>query len=281
MTKPLTAFLDYRRFLEHYCQEQARAPQGFSLRGFARLAGIGSTSHLKSVLDGKLGLTTAMIAKVCAAMGMDARDTKYFSHLAGFNQARTAREKQDHYAVLRALGNPVPEEQIRGRGCDYFEKWQTPIIREIVTLRDFGDDWTALGEAVHPSISPLDARIAVETLLELGLIEKLADGRYRQTKKGLVADASRTSMSVRAFHGHMLEHAKRALHELGRDERNQSSLIIGLSPTAYGSVVEEIRAFKDRVKAIVHGDADSSRVYQFSLDLFPVSRELPARTHPD
>jgi hypothetical protein len=37
----------------------------------------------------------------------------------------------------------------------------------------------------------VDAKAAVEVLLELGLIEKRQDGRYRQTKKGLAADETR------------------------------------------------------------------------------------------
>jgi uncharacterized protein (TIGR02147 family) len=106
------------------------------------------------------------------ARRLDARDSKYFTNLLHFNQAKTAREKQDYYAVLRSLGDPVRKEVIRGRQYDYFDRWQTSIIREIISLRDFRDDWDALGQAVHPPVSPVDAKAAVEVLLELGLIEK-------------------------------------------------------------------------------------------------------------
>ena len=40
------------------------------------------------------------------------------------------------------------------------------------------------------------------------------------------------------------------------------------------AMVEEIQAFKDRIKALVHKDEDSSRVYQFTLALFPVSKDI-------
>jgi hypothetical protein len=55
-----------------------------------------------------------MIEKFCVALRLDARDSKYFTNLVHFNQAKTAREKQDYYAVLRSLGDPVREEVIRG-----------------------------------------------------------------------------------------------------------------------------------------------------------------------
>lgn len=274
-------YIDYRRFLEDFYQEQKRTSKQFSFRWFAKQAGIASPSFLKFVIDGKRNLTTPMIEKFCRAMRLDPRAAKYFSHLAGFNQAKTASEKQDHYAVLRSLGSPAQEEVIRGRGFGYFERWHTPVLRELVCLRNFRDDWEGLGLAVAPPIAPEDARAAVTTLLDLGLLERRADGNYRQTKKGLAADESQNSMSVRAFHGSMLEHAKRALHGFGKHERNQSSLIMGLSRDGYAALAEEIRAFKDRIKGLVHQDGECSRVYQFSMDLFPVSAELaPERKTP-
>ncbi len=274
MLRSVSEFIDYRRFLEHYYREQKRTSRQFSFRWFAKQAGIASPSFLKFVIDGKRNLTSPMIEKFCQAMRLDAREAKFFSHLVGFNQAKTARDKQEHYAVLRSLGSPVQEEIIRGRNFEYFERWHTPIVREVACLRRFGEDWESLGRAVAPPISPAEARTAVETLLGLGLLEKRGDGSYRQTKPGLAADESLTSMPVRAFHGIMLEHAKRALHEFGKHERNQSSLIMGLSASAYSALTEEIGAFKDRVKRLVHNDADCTRVYQFSLDLFPVSADL-------
>jgi hypothetical protein len=39
-------------------------------------------------------------------------------------------------------------------------------------------------------------------------------------------------------------------------------------------LVAEIQAFKDRVKAIVSRDEDSSRVYHLNLELFPGSEDV-------
>lgn len=275
MKSSVYGYIDYRRFLADYYREQKGVSKQFSFRWFAKQAGIASPSFLKFVIDGKRNLTSPMIEKFCRAMRLDARDAKYFSHLVGFNQAKTAREKQDHYAVLRSLGSPAQEEVIRGRGIGYFERWHTPVIRELACMGRFGEDWERLGLAVSPPIGPAEARAAIATLLDLGLIEKRADGSYRQTKKGLAADENLASMPVRAFHGTMLEHAKRALHGFGKHERHQSSMVMGLSPAGYAVLVEEILAFKDRIKILVHNDEDGNRVYHFSLDLFPVSAELP------
>lgn len=272
--KSVFEFIDYRKYLEYYYAEQKRRTRSFSYRWFAKRAGISSPSFLKFVIDGKRNLTTPMVEKFCQALKLGTKECKYFSTLVLFNQAKTAREKQDHYAVLRFLGNPVFEEVLRVNQYDYFDKWQTPVLRELICLRDFKDDWDAMARTVQPPIAPPEAKQAVQLLLKLGMVSRREEGGYAQTKKGVAADDTITSMAVRSFHAQMMDHAKRALNEFDKRERNMSSLTMGMSPSAYSAVVEEIQAFKDRVKAIVHGDGGGSRVYQFNLELFPVSRDL-------
>lgn len=273
-------FIDYRKYLENYYAEQKRRTKTFSYRYFAKRAGISSPSFLKFIIDGKRNLTTPMIEKFCTALKLGSKEAKYFNSLVHFNQAKTAKEKQDHYAILRFLGNPVFEEILRVNQYDYFDKWPTPIIRELVCLRDFKDDWELIARAVQPAISAMEAKGAVQLLLKLGLVARKEDGRYVQTKKGVAADDGITSMALRSFHAQMMDHAKRALHEFDRRERNMSSLTLGVSPSAYSAIVEEIHAFKDRVKAIVHADEASSRVYQFNLELFPVSKDMAKLESP-
>lgn len=267
-------FIDYRKYLAHYYAEQKRHSRKFSYRFFAARAGITSPSFLKSVIDGKRNLTSPMLEKFSEALRLGAREAKYFHHLVRFNQARTAREKQEHYAILRFLGSPAFEEVLDSHQEGYWDAWQTPIIRELLCLRDFREDWGLLGRMVQPPIPAEEACAAVRQLVRLGLVARRADGRYVQTRKGIAADGNRASPMVRAFHARMLEHARHALAEVDRRERHMSSLTLSVTGSSYAALLEEIKAFKERVKTIVQGEEGGNRVYQFNLDLFPMSRDL-------
>lgn len=267
-------FIDYRRFLEHWFQEQKRKKRHFSHRWFAKKAGITSPSLLKAVMDGKRNLTSRSIEQVSAAMDLSFKEMRYFTHLVHFNQAKTAREKQEHYAVLRSMAGTVGEAVLKPDQYDYYDKWHTSVLRELVCLHDFKEDWALLGRAVMPPISAAEARKGVELLVKLGLVARKEDGRYRQTRAAIIADGAATHLAVRSFMDTMLDHAKLALHGVDRKERHISSITLGASPAVYDALVAEVQAFKDRVKAIVSRDPDSSRVYHLNLGLFPGSIDV-------
>lgn len=276
--KGVYQFIDYRKFLEHYYQEQKRRKRNFSHRWFAKKAGISSPSFLKAVMDGKRNLTSRVIERFCAALELGFKESRYFTNLVHFNQAKTAREKQEFYAVLRSMAGSVNEAVLKSGQYDYYDKWYTSVLRELVCLHDFREDYALMGRTVIPPITASEARRAVELLVKLDLIARKEDGSYRQTRSAISADGTVTSLALRSFMETMLEHAKLALHGMDRRERHISSLTIGISAAGYDALVAEIQAFKDRVKSMANQDPHSSRVYHLNLGLFPGSQDVKPST---
>lgn len=271
--------IDYRAYLKAYYEEQKRRTRYFSYRYFARKAGINSSSFLKSVIEGRRNLTPAAAEKFCKALKLPPKEATYFRHLVMFNQARTAVEKQEHYAVLRSMAGGVNEAVVKSPCYDYYSTWYNSILRELVCLFDFGDDFAALARAVRPSITETQARRSVDLLLRLRLIRKTDNGRYEQTDTAIIADETIGALGLRSFIGWMARYTETALNEYSRDERYVSSVTMGVSRATYDMLVAEIEAFKDRLKTIVNQDRDSSRVYQLNLGLFPMSvdtADIPA-----
>ncbi len=272
--KALYEFIDYRKFLEHYYEEQKKNSRHFSYRYFAQKTGINSPSFLKHVIDGKRNLTSPAIEKFCKALKLTQKESIYFRHLVLFNQAKTSHEKQEHYAVLRAMAGGVKESVLKSSQFDYFDKWYTVVIRELVCLYNFKDNYKELARAVTPSITPKEAKKAVVLLVKLGFIKRKSGGTYKQTSQAIAVDDTITSMAVRSFTENMLDHAKSALHTFDKSERHISGLTMGVSKETYDVLSAEIDAFKDRIKAIVNRDEHSSRVYQLNISLFPTSVDV-------
>lgn len=271
--KAVFEFIDYRKFLLYYYEERKRNSRNFSYRFFADKVGINSPSFLKHVIDGKRNLTRAAVEKFSGALELSPKEILYFRHLVLFNQAKTALEKQEHYSSLRSLAGGVKESVLKADQYDYFANWYVPVIRELICLHNFEDDYKVIAAAVEPPILPSEAKKAVLQLLRLKLVERLPGGCYRQINTALTADSLVTSLAVRSFMKTMLDHSKNALDQIPKDKRHISGMTIGISQAAYAVLAEEIEAFKDRVKAIVNKDDDSSRVYQMDIALFPVSIE--------
>jgi uncharacterized protein (TIGR02147 family) len=131
-----------------------------------------------------------------------------------------------------------------------------------------------LAAAVVPPISVRQARFAVGLLKNLGMLEQLPDGKYRQTTAAIMSDSGIARMAVRSFNREMLRMAELALDKTPVDERRIYGVTIGISKQCFNVLASEMAAFRDRVVAITNSDKGSDRVYQMHLQLFPLSKEL-------
>lgn len=272
--QPIYDFIDYRKYLAALYTYKKEHSTYFSYRYFSRKIGINSPSFLKHVIDGKRNLTTQMIERFCGAFDFTVREARFFRNLVLFNQAKTSGEKQEYYAVLRKMAGNVKEKVIGADQYDYFANWYTPVIRELITLYNFKDDYRCIATTLRPRILPSQAKTAVALLLRLKLVERLENGGYRQINTAIVADSPVKSLAIRSFTRAMLDYSKEAIDNVERGKRHISGVTMGISPEAYDVLAAEIEAFKDRVKIIVNRDIAVSKVYQLNIGLFPVSEDV-------
>jgi uncharacterized protein (TIGR02147 family) len=267
-------YIDYRKFLSDYYAFKKRTSRAFSYRYFSAKAGFASPVFLKLVIEGQRNLSRASIDKFCTALGLTKKESMYFKNLVLFEQAKTADEKQEHYAVLRSIENAVSEKTLEADQFDYFGNWYNVVIRELITLFNFKDNFQLIGQCVTPSISTREAEKSVDLLKRLHLIKKRPDGSYEQTDSAITTNGDIGLMAVRQFNKEMVLLAAKTVDMLSRDRRHVSGVTIGISPVMYKILCTEIAAFKDRIVSLVHRDEASSSVYQLNVQLFPVSEDV-------
>lgn len=267
-------FIDYRKYLAEYYQNKKKTARYFSYRYFSQKLGINSPSFLKHVIDGQRNLTPQMTERFAKALGLSPRENKFFYNLVLFNQATTSVEKQEYYAVLRSMISGIRESVLNAYQYDFYSNWYTPVIRELICLCDFKDNYDLMASVLKPKIEAAQAKAAVNLLLKLKLVERLENGRFKQISSAIVVDNPVSSLAIKAFTRNMLDQSKTALDTIDRNIRHISGITMGISPEAYELLTTEIEAFKDRVKFIVNNDNKSSRIYQMNISLFPVSEDL-------
>ena len=272
--KSVLSYIDYRHFLRDFYDEKKHMTRFFSTRYFAKKAGLSSASFLREVINGKKNLGKPTVEKFIVALGLTGKEARFFRHLVYFNQAVGADEKQDHYAVLLSLMNTVKEFQLTALQLQIYNYWYIPVIRELACIMDFGDDFAFLAKLVYPEISASKARSAIKLLVRLKMLRKTENGMYEQSNRAVQAKSELNAMAILNFTRAMAEKAINALVKLPKDERNFSTITSGMSRSCYELILAETGAFKDRVVSIINNDARTrnDRVYQFNLQIFPVSR---------
>jgi uncharacterized protein (TIGR02147 family) len=272
--KTIFSYIDYREFLKDYYREKKAKTRYFSYRYFAQRAGINSPSFLKQIIESKRNLTNQTLDKFIVALQINEKEACFFRHLVQFNQSQTVVEKQEHYAIMLSMMHTVKEQRLTADQHEYYNHWYVSVIRELVCLRDFKDNYRKLAAAVSPAIGAREARFAITLLVRLGMIVQQSDGTYRQTDSAILSNSEVARMAVRSFNREMLRKADAALDAIPREERNIYGVTIGISKSCYEVLVAEMAAFRDRVVAIANSDTRSSRVYQMNLQLFPLSQDI-------
>lgn len=281
--KKIYTYNDYRVFLRDYYGHMKKSTSFFSYRYFSSKADIKSPVFLKQVIEGKRNLTANTTEKFIKALNLSEKEETFFRYLVRFNQAKTSEEKQEHYAVLISMNEYVVENKLGVEQYTYFDRWYYAAIRELVTLFNFNDNYEKLAQSLQPSITPKQAREAVSLLLSLSLVYKDEEGRYHQSDSSITGGSDILNAARRKHNSDMVERALYANREISPQERNISGVTMGISPGCYDMIVAEVQNFKERVKTIVSGDLDSSRVYQLNVQLFPLSEHIPTEeeTHDE
>ncbi|MCB9495309.1 MAG: TIGR02147 family protein [Fibrobacteria bacterium] len=265
------AYIDYRRWLADLSSHLKESTRYFSHRWFAQAAGIANPSIYSQVVSGKRRLTPPLVEVFAKVLELSAKQNLFLHHLVEFTHARTALEKQEHYAVLRELGGSVHQTRLGPDAWDFYRHWWIPALRELVAQRGSFRDWKSLAGQLRPPISARQARQGVETLVRLGLLTQGEDGRWRQSTLALTSGDEVGVLAVRKHNAEMIRLGEESIERFPPASRHVSGITAGLSPAAFQVLVAEIEAFRERVVRLVTQDDAPGEVYQFNLQLFPLS----------
>jgi uncharacterized protein (TIGR02147 family) len=267
-------YSDYRQFLkDHYERHKAVNPS-FSYRYLSQKAGINSAPFYKFIIEGKRNLTKATILKTCVALKLNDREAEYFENLVFFNQARTVAEKNHFFERLVEKQRHRSISKIREEQFEYFSEWYHCIVRELVCMVDFKDDYAKIAKCLHPAITPREAAKSVKLLLRLGFLKKV-HGRYRQTDPLLSTGYGLGSHQLINFQIKMLHKAIEAFDRCKQNERLTSATTLAVSHATYGRMVEKLRTMRTELLEMARNEACPETVYELTINLFPLA--LPGR----
>jgi uncharacterized protein (TIGR02147 family) len=266
-------YQDFRAFLRDHYSHRKAGRGGFSLRAFSRRAALRSPNYLKLVMDGDRNLTAEMAARFAAACGLEGEAAEYFCALVGFNQARTSKERELHYGQLRRFARYRKIHTLDAANDAYHAHWYVPAIRELVARADFDPDPRWIARTLTPSISPSQARRALEVLLELSLLRRdEVSGRYEQVEPLVESPAGPLGHHMVRFHRAMMALAADALDHVPRDEREIASLTLCLSEAQMRDLKLELSELRRDLLVRYATPPDATRVVQLNLQMFPLSR---------
>lgn len=275
--KPVFAYTDFRVFLADYFKVQKSKFRFFSYRYFSNRAGFKSRDFLYKVIRGQKNLSASSVFMISQAIGFNRQESDFFEALVGFNQAKHHKERDAHFAKMQAFSNrsagPTTESTtLSPDQYEFFSAWYHTAIRSYIDLHPFIGDFKALAKALTPSITPAQAKRSVALLERLGFITRGDNGVYKVTDKALKTGENVREHAMDKLFRSFMGLAEEALDKTPRTRRNISGLTLGISRGTYDDMVKRIQAFRAELADLANRDRNADRVYQLTLQLFPLSK---------
>ncbi len=262
---------DFKKLIKDRYEQLKEKDPKFSHRYFCTKAGYGSSSAFSDVLTGRRKLAKASALRLAKALQFSRSEEEFLLRLMDFNQAESLEEKNLHYAELLALKG-VRVEILSREKYEYFSHWYYAAIRELLYFHSCTGDFHELGRRLNPAVPATKVRKAVILMEKLGILEKDAQGRYRQTNKLISTDDLGSSMHVDNFKSTTMQLAREALDRHPRETRDISTITATLSAQSLEKVKAAIKVLRQTVLTLAEQDENVDRVCQLNIQFFPLSR---------
>lgn len=265
-------YLDYRKFLKDFYHQKKESSVDYSFRVFARMADIGSPSHLKMVIDGKRNLTHATLMKYQKAIGFKRKqDSSYFELLVRYNQ------ELDHEIKVELFHKIVNEKKKKGLSVlateqfNFLSKWHYVALYVLVDCKDFVNDVHWISSRLRKKVSPANIEHAINDLLKIGLLEYDKDKGLRQANGALDTPEEIQSMAVIPYHRNMINLALQYLDDGPWNLREFNGGTIPMNKETLIQLKEKIRELRKEINEMTEQLDDVTDVYQLNIQLFPLT----------
>lgn len=267
--KTIFEYLDYRQFLADYIEE--RKDRGISARAVSKRAGFKSPNYMQLIIEGRRNVSPASMAKLVDYFKFKGAEREFFEHLVLMNQAKTTEQKQYYFEKLSASKKYIALKHLEHDQYEYFSKWYYAAVRELVLLPDFSDDPEWIARTLTPNITMKAAHEAMELLLRLGLIRRIAKGRYEQVDRNIGTPAEIATMAAWKFHREMMQRSAESLDLINSRDRELSALTVAISRDDFEKAKRRIQEFHRKLHADLSESTKHESVYQLNIQFFPLS----------
>jgi uncharacterized protein (TIGR02147 family) len=265
-------YVDYRAFLRDHFEASKARNANYSHRFFARRAGLSSSNFLKLVMDGRRNLGPTTIEKFVKALKLGPAEAAFFADLVALDQAQTVADKNRAFERVAANRRFRVARRLEGPLFEYLTHWYYPAVRELAGRPDFRDDPSWIADQLLPKINVRQARAALSTLRQLGLLVEDERGRLVRGETSLTTGHEVRSIVIPAYHRQMIEQAATAIGSVAPDERDVSALTVCIKSATLDDLKQRIRRFREEMLHRCDEETEPEQVYQLCIQLFPLSR---------
>lgn len=262
-------YIDYRKYLLDFITEKKSVNPKYSCRLLSTRLGI-SAATLVRILNGTRNLSSKLLPIFIEYLKLREKSAEYFSLMVQLANVKGSEGKNMIYQKLLDFRSERIK-QVYPQHYSIFEKWYLVALREIIDIKGDIKDINMLSECLRPPVSKKETERAISILQNLKMINEGQNGRFYASEKLLTTGEKWENVAVQKYQGEMMHLANNALMKFSKDERDISTLTIGISSEDILRVKEILRRTRQEILALAEDSKKRDFVYQLNFQFFPVS----------
>ena len=245
-----------KHWLENLLEEKTKKNPQFSLRAFARLVEV-SPAVLSRVLSGKRKFTFNLAVRIADALVLAPTEREllysfYLTHNEDLLNSEIKKEKELSIDCFNAM-----------------KEWYHYGITQLLYVKNFNDDPKWIAKML--SITELEAKLAIDRLIRLEIIDRDENGVLYRTATHLSTTTDIASAGIRHFQKQILEKSIESLETDDIKERDITSITIAINEERIEEAKKEIKKFRMKMSEFL-STGEKTRVYNLGIHLVPLSK---------
>lgn len=263
-------YSECRKFIKDYIQELKNSNPRLSQRNIALKTGI-DPSFFSKIINGKRRISYTFGMRLAQLMKLTKPQRDFFELLIRCDQAKSSAEymtiKEKIVVKVQSRLAAIKPDQ-----SSFYSKWYNTVIRELLNVIVFKDDYESLSKMIIPMIKPHQVRVAVSLLKELQVIKETENGTLILSEQFITTDRNIPVPIIHDFQSQMINLAKTALVNVDKDSREISTITLSLSEDSFRKVRQRIIDLRNELFQIAHDEKNQmAGVYQINFQAFPVA----------
>jgi uncharacterized protein (TIGR02147 family) len=260
----------YKHYLSDELARRCEKNSSYSLRAFAKALGI-DAGTLSRILSGRQPLSFKMAEKILPKLELTpSQQNQFYQSLAQQLETRKLQRVQ--------IPHNLSEREYKGDdlSIEYYRviaDWYHVALMEMTFLKGFKPEPRYISQEL--GIGLTEAKLALERLIKLGLLEK-KNGKIVKSKEKLsTTDRHLTTPALRKNQKQFLEKAIHSLENDPLEERSHTNMIMTVDSSKIEVAKKMIREFQMTLcNYLESGKRD--RVFNMSIALYPVQKKRSA-----
>lgn len=251
---------DMVKHLHSMFLERCRNNERYSLRAFAKSLSI-PPSSLSEIINGKRPLTPKLRDKIGRALDMSPEEIKAYSARPHGNSSGDFKESKE-----------TPYAQLALDSFYIISEWYHYGILQLLRTKGFKNNPQWIAKRL--GINPIQAKLAVERLIRVGILEEGSKGQLKDITNGSTTHLINnfSNEELRSFQIKALEKAIGTMREVPVTLRDNTSMTMAVSKKALPFAKKEITKFRRELTKKLEAYAAPDEVYQLAISFTPLTK---------